>query len=1029
MYCFNTPEYSFHMRYWWVNHGKTYEFEVPGNFLWSPKTQADGSRSQNYDFMTEIQPGDFVFSHSDRKIRALGIASSSAYTSPKPEFLSKGSNWSETGWKVDVAFKELKVPFEPQLYLDEIKPLLPEKYSPMQASGKVQQAYLFELSKQLFGVLHAHSDVKTFMTVKQRLKQVLSKTPKDVDTETLAQGVIGRPNINYSAETAYLDFAQLNIELREEELKHLSTQTMRATINPHTAGAVRRSFEDRELPSPASPYFMRIDLTDGKTLYYGFLTLTQADQSPAVPASHPGVDRWLILGKDQDGKGYTSLGAEELEDLVARTRFTIKNGKLIELQEEEFNSGVIKDRVIAPDFVEKALKETREEYLRPIGATLQPDQFRLSRESADHFIAIQGPPGSGKTAVLLERLARIAFANPEIREKGMLLVGPNPYFLEYVSQVLPALGKSDILLSTVSDLVQWKPAYLNESEYAKEIKGHPVMVQLLEATINSLPRIIERNVELKILNLKIVFSVMDSVYLRQEIHANRGTYLYKKSFLESRLRDILIDKFMTKWDETGITRKMISVDPGVDIVNSKEFRAALNRMMPTVKPIEILKKLKSSPTFFYDIANGLLSDEQILNWIENADTPGHKLSESDLPLLDYLQFLIEGKPKSWGHIAIDETQDLSPMELRVISNRLADNSSISLTGDLAQATGTFFYRSWEGILEELGRNSNFTVRELTRSYRVPSSVIEYANQFLVASGIQVSGAIPFMDDVDSLNKVVAKSSGELLKMAIEIAQDSLSAEQSVIVLAPESILDEIRRVVFLAQGKAQIRTMKPSEIKGLESDVVLIINPAQILEEMYPDQEDIERPARMMYVMSTRSTRRLHLLGMHPDELDDPLISYRMSSKQVIEPIPEVNTQTTDTPEVDTEELIIDIEELIKEWEELAADEKSVAELATKFGLQVVSSNERFSTGSWFFLGLTQEKCVNCGLKPQHIFRRHYISDRQGTQTVYHYWAIVCGRCNTILDGTSYSRDALNRISIELDGEKSILESCKSCNS
>jgi hypothetical protein len=154
-----------------------------------------------------------------------------------------------------------------------------------------------------------------------------------------------------------------------------------------------------------------------------------------------------------------------------------------------------------------------------------------------------------------------------------------------------------------------------------------------------------------------------------------------------------------------------------------------------------------------------------------------------------------------------------------------------------------------------------------------------------------------------------------------------------------------------------------------------------------------------------------------------------MSSKQVIEPIPEVNTQTTDTPEVDTEELIIDIEELIKEWEELAADEKSVAELATKFGLQVVSSNERFSTGSWFFLGLTQEKCVNCGLKPQHIFRRHYISDRQGTQTVYHYWAIVCGRCNTILDGTSYSRDALNRISIELDGEKSILESCKSCNS
>ena len=129
-----------------------------------------------------------------------------------------------------------------------------------------------------------------------------------------------------------------------------------------------------------------------------------------------------------------------------------------------------------------------------------------------------------------------------------------------------------------------------------------------------------------------------------------------------------------------------------------------------------------------------------------------------------------------------------------------------------------------------------------------------------------------------------------------------------------------------------------------KSSILSNLHVKKDFEEMYPDQEDIERPARMMYVMSTRSTRRLHLLGMHPDELDDPLISYRMSSKQVIEPIPEVNTQTTDTPEVDTEELIIDIEELIKEWEELAADEKSVAELATKFGLQVVSSNERFST-------------------------------------------------------------------------------------
>lgn len=156
----SSSECTYKVHYWWVNHGQTYEFEVPGDFLWSPKNQIDGSRSQHYDFMTEIEPGDFVFSHSDGKIRALGVAISSAYTSPKPEFRTKGSNWSSTGWQVDVSFQELKQPFEPQEYFDEIKPLLPKKYSPMQSTGKVQQAYLFEITQEFFEILLSHSDVK-----------------------------------------------------------------------------------------------------------------------------------------------------------------------------------------------------------------------------------------------------------------------------------------------------------------------------------------------------------------------------------------------------------------------------------------------------------------------------------------------------------------------------------------------------------------------------------------------------------------------------------------------------------------------------------------------------------------------------------------------------------------------------------------------------------------------------------------------------------------------------------------------------
>ena len=156
----NTIQYSSSMRYWWVNHGKTYEFEIPGDFLWSPKKQINGARSQSYEFMTNIQPGDYIFSYSDQMIRALGRATTSAYTAPKPEFRTKGSNWSSTGWQVEASFKELSKPFSPKAYFAEIQPFLPKKYSPMQSTGKVQEAYLFEISKELFEVLLSHSDVK-----------------------------------------------------------------------------------------------------------------------------------------------------------------------------------------------------------------------------------------------------------------------------------------------------------------------------------------------------------------------------------------------------------------------------------------------------------------------------------------------------------------------------------------------------------------------------------------------------------------------------------------------------------------------------------------------------------------------------------------------------------------------------------------------------------------------------------------------------------------------------------------------------
>ena len=141
------------MRYWWVNQNQTYKFEVPGGFLWSPKTRADGGRNYFYQTMEEVRPGDLVFSYCETYIKALGIVQRPAVTAPKPNFRTAGSNWSDEGWYVEVEFVELINPIRPRDFMNQIAPLLSAKYAPLQENGNgLQGVYLTEISAE-FGQL------------------------------------------------------------------------------------------------------------------------------------------------------------------------------------------------------------------------------------------------------------------------------------------------------------------------------------------------------------------------------------------------------------------------------------------------------------------------------------------------------------------------------------------------------------------------------------------------------------------------------------------------------------------------------------------------------------------------------------------------------------------------------------------------------------------------------------------------------------------------------------------------------------
>lgn len=143
------------MRYWWVNQNQTYRHEVPGGYLWSPKRKANHAQNPFYDFMREVMPGDIIFSFCDTYIRAIGIAASHAYESPKPlEFGQAGAYWHHIGWRIDVKFHELRLPAKPSDHMTALAPHLPAKYAPLRSNGVgLQGVYLTRLPETFAATL------------------------------------------------------------------------------------------------------------------------------------------------------------------------------------------------------------------------------------------------------------------------------------------------------------------------------------------------------------------------------------------------------------------------------------------------------------------------------------------------------------------------------------------------------------------------------------------------------------------------------------------------------------------------------------------------------------------------------------------------------------------------------------------------------------------------------------------------------------------------------------------------------------
>src|SRR5437868_11624936 len=279
----------------------------------------------------------------------------------------------------------------------------------------------------------------------------------------------------------------------------------------------------------------------------------------------------------------------------------------------------------------------------------------------------------------------------------------------------------------------------------------------------------------------------------------------------------------------------------------------LDRVLPLPNPEKLVARLLTSPAALEAASGGVLDDDE--RELLLRDRPRRmsdlRWSDQDVALLDEARTLLAGAPRSYGHVIVDEAQDLSPMQLLAVSRRAVDGS-LTILGDVAQATGPVVYGRWQELEPFLPADVDVTIEELRHAYRVPGEIMDFALPLLdvIAPGVErplayrQGGAAP---------KLVQVAENELIPTAL---REAAELDGLLAVIGPRSLADAPQTGETFDEMSVPVLT--PREAKGLEFDHVIVVEPALIVEE------GGESGLRELYVALTRPTRTLIVVHARP---------------------------------------------------------------------------------------------------------------------------------------------------------------------
>lgn len=723
-------------------------------------------------------------------------------------------------------------------------------------------------------------------------------------------------------EQAKLDelYARLD-ELREETTARLGTVRISEVGGNHQHRTERDAFatlyEDQLIRLNGAEEglcFGRLDLVeDADPTYIGRIGLTDEQrQQILVDWRAPAAERF-----------YQSTAASP-DGVTRRRHLVTANRKVTGIEDDVLDIDSLDDdqksNLQGEGALLAALTSHRTGRMGDIVATIQAEQDAIIRRPLSGVLVVQGGPGTGKTAVALHRAAYLLYRHRErIAKSGVLLVGPSTVFLKYIEKVLPSLGETGAVLLTPGQLYPGLDTDAVDIPAVAEIKGRSTMAAVLKNHVANYERVPDHDEELRVGSHTIVLRRKDVRSARDRARRSGDAHNAARNGFITGLLKILAEDLASEMGLDSAGERLPELLE--ELRSSVDVRRALNLAWFPIGPGGALRALLGKPHKLASAAGTLLTPAEQATLLENRQ---EEFTVADVPLLDELAELLGSSPQptqarddsardyaeavvdmtetggmvtaemlaarweeqgpsstlaeraledrewTYGHLVVDEAQELSPMQWRVLFRRVPSKSA-TVVGDLAQSSQVDNARTWGSILSEFV-GGRFALQVLTVSYRTPQAVMDLANRYLhrhfpqleLVESVRQGGAEPRLDTFAAESDVL----GSLAEAAAqEVAE---AAGGKIAVIAEERLIDPIAEVLADADfGRSvtgldhQIALITPQQAKGLEFDSVIIVEPGHIA----PVGSD--EGIGGLYVALTRTTERLRILASARTELTE----------------------------------------------------------------------------------------------------------------------------------------------------------------